>query len=551
MVLLLCASHIRQDSSKTFKTTASPKKTQAQKPMRQIYIIYTLIALTISIFLSGCGQETKKVEDFDFTTFQKRLAPRPQHFEFYKGFFDIKDGCKIDLCMPKADEAAEKIAQEKFVKFWKAIPQISLKEDASAQDIRPEGYRITADSDVLKISAPDTAGLLNALKTLRQLADAKPLGKTLHGYIIPLCNIEDWPALKLRAIQLGLGKGVSTKRIEQLIRLASYYKFNALLLSLEGTFVSEKHPQFFWKSDVPRAEIKRLIDVAKDQGLKVIPQFHVFGHANNASFRSCKHSALDFNPDLQPYFEPLGYSWCMSNPETKKVLADIVNELCDLFGNPEYFSLGMDEIYDLATCAECRKRPAKDLIKEHLEYFRELLEKRGTRTLVWHDMLLAKDDARWKGYTANARDIYKLDTLYKELPKDLIICDWQYSEPKDNPGFPSIKFFKDAGFEVWGATWTDGNAARNLAATLVAENQPGFVATTWSKYTGLPVVKIFLQSSAAAWGSAMEDKTDTPNILVRRLNFARHVRQIGWDMGVKKYEDTGVSSQNYAEPPLY
>ena len=204
MVLLLCASHIRQDSSKTFKTTASPKKTQAQKPMRQIYIIYTLIALTISIFLSGCGQETKKVEDFDFTTFQKRLAPRPQHFEFYKGFFDIKDGCKIDLCMPKADEAAEKIAQEKFVKFWKAIPQISLKEDASAQDIRPEGYRITADSDVLKISAPDTAGLLNALKTLRQLADAKPLGKTLHGYIIPLCNIEDWPALKLRAIQLGL-----------------------------------------------------------------------------------------------------------------------------------------------------------------------------------------------------------------------------------------------------------------------------------------------------------------------------------------------------------
>ena len=513
-------------------------------------IVLDLMGLELSTSFSA-EDGRAKVDDFDFTTFQKRLAPRPQKFEFFKGFYDIKNGCAVEISMPSADESAKEFAKESFKKFWNADALISLKADPSAADIKAEGYKISASDALLKISAPDSDGLHNALKTLRQLADPKPLGKTLHGYILPLCEIDDFPLLKMRVIQLGLGKGVNPKRIEQLIRLAAYYKFNAVILSLEGTFVSEKHPQFFWESDVPRSEIKRLIEVAKKEGLKVIPQWHICGHANNSSFRACKHSALDFHPELQPYFEPLGYSWCMSNPESKKVLADIVNELCDIAGNPEYFSLGLDEVYDLATCSECRKRPAKDLLREHILYFKELLEKRGIKTFMWHDMLLAKNDPRWKGYNANARDIYNLDDLYKELPKDIIICDWQYSEPKSNPGFPSIKFFTEAGFEVWGAAWTDGAAARKLAAALAAENQPGFVATTWGKYTGLPVVKIFLQSSAAAWGSPMEDKTDTPNVLVRRLNFARHVRQIGWDMGVDKYDDTGVISDNYREPPLY
>ena len=53
-------------------------------------------------------------------------------------------------------------------------------------------------------------------------------------------------------------------------------------------------------------------------------------------------------------------------------------------------------------------------------------------------MLVTRGDPRWDGYIACGREYHGLSELYRELPKDIIICDWQYDYPQKDGKEPQV-----------------------------------------------------------------------------------------------------------------
>ena len=144
-------------------------------------------------------------------------------------------------------------------------------------------------------------------------------------------------------------------------------------------------------------EVRRLVAIGKDLGITLIPQINCYGHASSARSCSVKHVTLDFHPEYEPLFEPGGWNWCLSNPETQRVLREMIAEMYEDFGRPPYFHLGCDEAQP-PTCPECRKVPYGKLVAEHITNLAAFVKSLGAQSMIWHDMLLERDDPRWNGF---------------------------------------------------------------------------------------------------------------------------------------------------------
>ena len=168
--------------------------------------------------------------------------------------------------------------------------------------------------------ANNIAGVRWARYTLRQLAIAKRGTMKTEGMILPTLSISDSPHLAFRAVHLCWFPETRPAQIERAVRLAALLKFNCAILEPLGTYKSEKHPWRCWP-DAPmtKAETRRLVALGKDLGITLIPQINCYGHASYLRSISNKHSALDMHPEYAPLFEPGGWNWCLSNPETQRV----------------------------------------------------------------------------------------------------------------------------------------------------------------------------------------------------------------------------------------
>ena len=329
--------------------------------------------------------------------------------------------------------------------------------------------------------------------------------------------------------------------IERQIRIAAYHKFNYAVIEAWGIFPFESHPEMCWgDKKIDKAELKKLIQLGADWGITLIPQFNLLGHAAGSRIVTGKHAVLSCNPKLQPLFEPEGWTWCLSNPETRRILKDLVMELYEFYDYPPFFHIGCDEADNIGTCRDCRKKELKNLVKDHICYFHDLFDKLGVKVIMWHDMLLEQGDERWKGYIANGLIEHELGTLYKELPKEIIIADWQYSFPKENedspdPDWPTVRFFKEEEFSVLVCPWRNQEGIKSLGKLVSEEKLFGMLQTTWHISHDRDFIGTYCTAAYAAWNPAVN-----PGVtMATRLSLAHHTRQVGWDAGVGEYIKTG------------
>ncbi len=530
--------------------------------LERLYImrlVLKFLSFIFSIFIIHAALHAdSNAEVFKKEVLLSRMVPQPKAVEFSGGanyILSAESGVEIILgaTLPKNDELH---ILEIFKTYWNITPKLISKVSESLAQMPQDAYKIEVSAEGLKISAAGLSGVLQSLKTLRQLAEPVRGGKDLGAYLIAPCKIEDSPINNFRAMHLCVFAETQPYEIEKWLRLAAYYKFTHIVIDFWGTYPSQKHPEFFWENSPMNLEaLKKIIKVAKQQGIVLIPQMSVLGHASGSAFRSGKHSAVDLDKSLQPYFEPTGWSWCLTNPNVRTVLTDIVVEMHELFGSPPYFHIGCDEAFDLATCDTCRNADLKALLISHIAYFQKILSDRGARAMMWHDMLLEKGDARWAKFNANAKPEQKMAEAYKELSKDIVICDWEYEFRQNKETklleWPTLKFFKDAGFDVIGCSWDNPKGIDGLGKFAAQEKLFGYMATVWHKNHGYPMQRILMQSAAAAWGAAPPDLEASPVPYLKRLNFDLHLRQIGWDMDIKIPEQTGVIRQQFRQSPLY
>jgi len=418
-----------------------------------------------------------------------------------------------------------------FRQYFRANPVISVIEKKGTPD--GEAYKIDASGSTLRISAENFIGVRYAFSTLRQLAESDNTAEKLIYYTIPETEIEDAPAMSFRGLHLCWFPETKTLDIERYIRWAAYYKFNYVVIEFWGTYPFISHPLVSWQDyKASPKDISRMVEIGKELGVTLIPQINIFGHASGSRGGSGKHTMLDFYPEYQSLFEPDGWVWCLSNPATRKVLTDIVLETLEAFDNPPFYHIGADEAWGAAECRSCRNSDYDALVLGHLKYFHQLLSENNCRMMMWHDMLISKKhDDRWKGYVSNGNA--KAEWLLSSLSKDIIICDWQYDTPRENETWPTMDYFKEQGFEVLACPWNKTENIQSLGEKTVDAQLDGMLCTTWHSPFYNQLLNIMMHASQAVWSKP-------PYKTPQRMMGMRHLRQIGWDIPIRNYQNTGI-----------
>ncbi|MDR0832589.1 MAG: beta-N-acetylhexosaminidase [Candidatus Symbiothrix sp.] len=461
---------------------------------------------------------------------KKRLLPQPKSITLSDGEVVLDNTLTLTIELAVDDTNAKSEAAEIFKRCFGTEPKIIV---AKKKDVpkEKEAYRISASGKTLRLAAADFAGIRHAFSTIRQLAESNHNGEKLVAYWIPQLEISDAPAMAFRGLHLCWLPEMRLARIEQAIRMAAYYKFNYVVLEFWGVYPFAKHPEFGWEEYKAKPEdVKRLVKLGKELGITLIPQFNIFGHASAARSGTQKHALLDRHPEYQPLFEPDGWVWCLSNPATRSYLTDIVLEMYDMFDQPPYFHIGCDE----ANAPESRSSLRADyraLLKDHILYFQKLFAERNCRIMMWHDMLIPRSDPQWKGYVANGEHFTA--GLLEQLPKDIVICDWQYGHPKENETWATMRYFKELGFTVLASPWENTDGIRSQGKTIVEAKLDGMLCTTWHHFNKGTMHAILSEGAQTTWNATSNYRG--ADIWV----FGVHLRQIGWDMSLKDYRDYG------------
>ncbi|MBQ7393136.1 MAG: family 20 glycosylhydrolase [Lentisphaeria bacterium] len=476
---------------------------------------------------------------------QSRLVPPPQKFTMPDlAVWKITEDSKVRLLCPEPETAA--LAEAFFRTICSATP--TVQTEPKSCNLPEEGYRLDITQNLCTIEANTAQAVRYALHTIRQLMESERGVLTSTRQQVPCVSIEDYPAMSFRGVHLCWFPETPVWEIERQIRLAAYYKFNYIVMESWGVLKLDRHPEFCWDEyAVEKSEFKRLIQLGKDLGIRLVPQLNIFGHATCARVGTGKHLLLDQHPEYAPLFEPDGWTWCVSNPATRQYLQEIVEELLDLYNEPPYFHIGCDEAYTPESCTLCMGSYLEKLAS-HITFFHDLLAKHHCKTLMWHDMLLAREDPRWEGYIACGSKKDGHDTLHTCLPKSLILCDWQYHYPEKDgkePHWPTGTYLKELGFPVIVCPWDDPRGGWSLGKFAVREKMDGYLQTVWHHGQRSHIMTaIFVQGAHGAWSP----ETDTQTISWVSLN--HHLRQLSHDMGLKEYRQFG-SVQYQVDPAPY
>ncbi len=391
-----------------------------------------------------------------------------------------------------------------------------------------EKYVLCITENGISIAANDTQGFIYAFYTLLQLI----IPTRENQFLLPCVKVTDRPALTVRMIHFCVFPETDLMLIEKAIRLAGFLKFTHVILEFWGTFRYECMKELSWPEySYTAEELKPLIDLIRSLGMEPVPMLNHLGHAAQA--RECfgRHVVLDQNPAKALLFEPDGWTWCVTNPESLELLRKMREELTALFGPGEFFHLGCDESRSFASCCYCREHEQHELFASYLNSITEELAAAGRRPIIWGDQLLEKEKWQNIGVKLDLSQT-KGQTTHLAIPrldKRIIIADWQYSA--DVPNLPSSLFFKEQGFDVLTAPWDKPSNIHALAQTAKDNALFGMLATTWDH---LPryVYKMDVSATAGWCGKEVEYNclsTEMASIVRRIMPYPHEYRRCGWN----------------------
>lgn len=236
--------------------------------------------------------------------------------------------------------------------------------------------------------------------------------------------------------------------------------FTHLVIDLGEAIRYETHPELAvpgaWTPDQLRAELARL----RQLGLTPIPK-------------------LNFSASHDTWLGP--YSRQLSSPTYYQVCSDLIREVADLFDQPEFFHLGMDEETDnhqrRYLYSVVRR---EDLWWHDLDFLLDCVRKQGIRPWVWAD-------AAW----------HHPEEFYARMPKDVLQSNWYYGlwfggDERNRPRVLDADYhltyldLEDHGYDQvpTGSTWR--NAWDNLDLTVdfcqsrvASERLLGFMQAPW------------------------------------------------------------------------
>ena len=173
-------------------------------------------------------------------------------------------------------------------------------------------------------------------------------------------------------------------------------RYNMLLIDVGDGIRYESHPEISapdaWDKDLLREKLR----AARAAGLEPIPKLN---------FSCCHHTWLKH------------YRRMVSTPEYYRVVADLIREVSEVFDNPRYFHVGMDEE------------------NEPNQRFREQVHIRHEE-LWWHDLYFYLGEVEKYGSTPWVWSDYCWDfptSFLTKMPKSVLQSNWFYEAFKTYP----------------------------------------------------------------------------------------------------------------------
>lgn len=271
-------------------------------------------------------------------------------------------------------------------------------------------------------------------------------------------------------------------------------KVNTLILRVDFNYQYTSHPELRDSASLSKADVKKLVNVCKSNGIRLIPQINLLGHQ---SWASTTTNLLRLYPqfDETPHVKmPEKYEWpnadglycksyCPLHPEVHKIVFELVDEICDVF-EADAFHAGMDEVFYIGDdkCPRCKGMDKAELFAGEVTKIRNHLSLKNRELWIWGDRLI---DGKTTGLGMWEASMNNTHRAIDMIPKDVFICDWHYERPDKTAVLFAMK-----GFRVATCPWrrptiskaqvSDMINFRETATKEVRENYQGIVQTVWS-----------------------------------------------------------------------
>ena len=390
-------------------------------------------------------------------------------------------------------------------------------------------YALSVSPAGVTVIGCDGAALLDGIKTLVQLIIPACLEEGRESLYMLSAQIHDSPETPFRAIHFCVFPGTSLSALEQAIHLAGFMKLTHVILEFWGTFPYERSPDLVWADrSFSKADLGELIALIRSYGMEPIPMINHFGHATSSRCCHGRHVVLNRNLRLSTLFEPDGWTWCLSNPDTYRLLSEMRAEQMEFTGDGGYFHLGFDEAGSFATCPECRKRIPHELLAEYINRLTDDLCRAGRRPILWHDMFIRRGDFPAGCYmeaNGEGRGTYKALDL---LDRRILMADWNYAYR--NGYNPTTPYFIEKGFDTVICPWEDPENVRSICADVKKYGAKGVIMTTWHHLPNFLANAAYIGNCAWSAGENPSGTQYAENAcLLRRLYDAEgRLEKSGW-----------------------
>ena len=279
-----------------------------------------------------------------------------------------------------------------------------------------ESYNLEVRPAGAQLSAPTTLGILHGLQTFLQLVETAG-----DGFAVPVITIQDKPRFAWRGLMIDVSRhfiplGVLKRNLDGMAA-AKLNVFHWHLSDNQGFRVeSKRFPKLhelgsdglYYTQD----EVRELIAYAREQGIRVVPEFDMPGHST-AWFVGYPELASAPGPyEIERKWGVFDPAMDPTQDKTYKFLNEFIGEMAELFPD-QYFHIGGDEVNGKQWDAnpKIQEFMRKHEIKSNQElqaYFNKRVQEivsKHKKTMIGWDEILSPD-----------------------LPKSTVIQSWRGQE---------------------------------------------------------------------------------------------------------------------------
>ena len=190
---------------------------------------------------------------------------------------------------------------------------------------------------------------------------------------------------------------------DETVRFLAEKKFDMVLIDVGDGIKYESHPEISAPDARDKDFMKKKLDEIRKLGIEPVPK-------------------LNFSAGHDTWMKE--YRRMVSTPAYYKMCSEIIAEVCEIFGYPRLFHLGLDEeTAPIQANYECVVIRNRDLWWHDAYFLFAECEKHGARPWVWSD------------YMWDHPDIF-----FDRMPRSVVQSNWYYSEFRDfSADMPRVK----------------------------------------------------------------------------------------------------------------